>query len=93
MDTDNGLSKKAPADEIELRSQQAAAHDAWDEISKKPEHELQAAANAWADEHGHLFYWCCGSPVFGGASAEEYYADSDYYERGDRHGASVWYAG
>lgn len=81
--------KTAPADEDELRAQQKTAEEAWVKIGELPAAERRQAADAWAAEHGHLFYWCCGSPVFGGAESEESYVQSSV--RGELHSDRVWW--
>lgn len=70
--------KKAPEDADELLRLQEDAQLSWEKIGELHASERQKAADAWAAEHGHLFFWCCGSPVFGGPSAEEYYVKAEY---------------
>ena len=80
--------KTAPEDAAELRAQQETAEKAWNAINDLPAGERQRAAEDWAAEYGHLFFWCCGSPVFGGPEAEE---DYDAADRGNLHGSRVWW--
>lgn len=81
-----------PEDKAELYRQQAEAGARWNDISRLAPAERQKAADAWGEEYGHLFYWCCGTPVFGGADAEKYYESSDSWKRGDHSGGVAWYA-
>jgi hypothetical protein len=81
-------------DDAGLRSEQEAAQEEWKAIGSLPADERDEAAREWAGKFGHLFYWCCGSPVFGGADSETYYEENDFYKRGDLHGSRVyWYGG
>lgn len=84
-------SKTAPADPVVLRAEQEAAEKLWRSIGELPPADRYQAAQDWAAEHGHLFFWCCGMPVFGGPEEEKNFETSSHYTRGDLGGNRVFW--
>lgn len=81
--------KTVPEDSAELYAQQKSAQEELQQANRDLSgRELVLAHDTWVRDYGHLFFWCCGSPVFGGESAESYFIEGKW-ERGLPQGGTA----